>query len=58
MAFTQHVTGITVVNYDVGNLANTPDNYTPDVAIFNADLPSITRPNHLPGDIKPSHSGQ
>ncbi|OJD18346.1 hypothetical protein ACJ73_08728 [Blastomyces percursus] len=45
----------TITNFDVGTMAATVDNFIPDAAVFNPSLPTNTRPNRLPGDIKPSY---
>ncbi|KKZ60906.1 hypothetical protein EMCG_00667 [[Emmonsia] crescens] len=42
-------------NFDVGTMAETVDNFIPDVAVFDTNLPTNTRPNRLPGDVKPSY---
>ncbi|PGH33761.1 hypothetical protein GX50_03418 [[Emmonsia] crescens] len=55
MSSIQQLTGHTITNFDVGTMAETVDNYIPDVAVFNINLPTNTRPNRLPGDIKPSY---
>lgn len=47
--------GHTIVTYDTGAMARTIDGFTPDVAYFDPNLPSSTRPNRLPADIKPSY---
>jgi hypothetical protein len=44
----------TVVTYDNGSLAAMINNYKPDTAYLQPNLPSTTRPNRAPGDIKPS----
>ncbi|KAL1845564.1 hypothetical protein Plec18170_009699 [Paecilomyces lecythidis] len=55
MSSTHQMAGRTVLNYDVGTMATTPENYIPDIALFDPNLPANTRPNRLPGDIKPSY---
>ncbi|KAF5854837.1 hypothetical protein ETB97_011116 [Aspergillus alliaceus] len=52
---TNRVPDFTVLNYDVGSMAETPGGYTPDQAFFDPNLPAKTRPNRAPGDIKPSY---
>ena len=36
-------------------MASTPENFIPDLAFFDPDLPAKTRPNRAPGVIKPSY---
>ncbi|KAJ9226839.1 hypothetical protein DTO027B5_2055 [Paecilomyces variotii] len=55
MNSTQQLAGRTVLNYNIGTMAATPENYIPDIAIFDPTLPPTTRPNRVPGDIKPSY---
>lgn len=55
MISTHQMDGRTVLNYDGGTMASTPENFLPDIAIFDPNLPSNTRPNRVPGDIKPSY---
>lgn len=44
----------TKVVFDGGRLAQIIDNYVPDVAYFDPNLPPDTRPNRLPGEFKSS----
>jgi hypothetical protein len=53
MNSTQQLAGLTIVKYDGGEMAATPDNHTPDLAFFEPSLPEKTRPNRAPGVIKP-----
>ena len=55
LSSTQQLAGLTILKYDVGSLANTPENYVPDLAFFDPNLPVRARPNRVPGDIKPSY---
>lgn len=55
LSSTQQLAGLTILNYDVGSMASTPENYIPDLAFFDPNLPAKTRPNRVPGDIKPSY---
>ncbi|KAB8263533.1 hypothetical protein BDV32DRAFT_118826 [Aspergillus pseudonomiae] len=55
MQSTQQLGNFTVIHYDVGAMAATIDNYTPDFAFFNPNLEAKTRPNRLPSKIKPSY---
>jgi hypothetical protein len=55
IASSRQSTRLTVLNYDVGTMAMTPENYIPDVALFDPALPAKSRPNRVPGDIKPSY---
>lgn len=50
----QQMAGHTRVDFDAGTAAQTIDAFTPDLAFFDLSLPERTRPNRLPGDIKPS----
>jgi len=43
-----------VVDYGVGTLAETIENFIPDIAYFDTLLPIGNCPNRAPGDIKPS----
>jgi hypothetical protein len=54
MNSTQQLAGLTIVKYDGGEMAATPDNHTPDLAFFEPSLPEKTRPNRAPGVIKSS----
>lgn len=55
MDFTQQLAGLTVLNYDIGTMASTAENYVPDLAFFDPNLPAKVRPNRVPGDVKPSY---
>ncbi|KAA8641648.1 uncharacterized protein ATNIH1004_011784 [Aspergillus tanneri] len=44
----------TVVDFGEGNLAQIIDLFTPDTAYYDPLLPAPTRPNRVPGDLKPS----
>lgn len=55
IASSQEPTRLTTLNYDVGTMAMTVENYIPDTAFFDPTLPAKTRPNRVPGDIKPSY---
>lgn len=55
MAATNSLGNHRPVVIDVGNEADEVDNHTPDFALFEAHLPPGSRPNHLPGDAKPSY---
>ncbi|KAI9824124.1 MAG: hypothetical protein M1819_001079 [Sarea resinae] len=48
------IAGLTVLEFDVGDMAATIENYRPDLAYFDPTRPYNTGPNRLPGDIKPS----
>ncbi|PWY68868.1 hypothetical protein BO83DRAFT_390659 [Aspergillus eucalypticola CBS 122712] len=52
---TQQLANLTVVKYDVGQMAATPSGFIPDFAFFDPDLDPRTRPNRVPGDAKPSY---
>ena len=43
-----------VISFDEGTRAKLPDQFKPDTAYFEPQLPEPTRPNRAPGDIKPS----
>lgn len=55
MDFTQQLAGLTVLNYDIGTMTSTAENYVPDLAFFDPNLPAKVRPNRVPGDVKPSY---
>ena len=55
MNATGQLAGLTVLNYDVGQMASTPEDFIPEFAFFDPNLPVKTRPNRAPGDIKPSY---
>ena len=55
MNSTGQLAGLTVLNYDVGSMASTPENFIPDLAFFDPNLSAKTRANRAPGDIKPSY---
>ncbi|KAA8641684.1 uncharacterized protein ATNIH1004_011820 [Aspergillus tanneri] len=55
MRSTQQLSGLTVLNYDVGTMAQIIDCYIPDIAYFDPSLSADIRPNRVPGDIKPSY---
>ena len=58
MNATGQLAGLTVLNYDVGSMASTPESdedSIPDLAFFDPNLPLKTRPNRAPGVIKPSY---
>ncbi|KAE8133851.1 hypothetical protein BDV38DRAFT_257236 [Aspergillus pseudotamarii] len=44
----------TVVDFGEGNLAQLIEQFTPDTAYYDPLLPAPTRPNRVPGDLKPS----
>ncbi|KAK2767610.1 hypothetical protein FQN54_003768 [Arachnomyces sp. PD_36] len=48
--------GRTVLDFDVGTLAQTPTgfDFAPDIALFDPNLPVDTRPNRVPGVVKAS----
>ena len=45
---------MSVVDYGVGTLAETIEDFIPDTAYFDPQLPVGNCPNRAPGDIKPS----
>ena len=49
-----HQHGLTSLLFDVGDEAETPNSFRPDLAYFDATQPSGTAPNRAPGDVKPS----
>jgi hypothetical protein len=51
---TNQLGNMSVVDYDVGTLAETIEDFIPDTAYFDPQLPALNRPNRVPGDIKPS----
>ncbi|PYH46588.1 uncharacterized protein BP01DRAFT_355583 [Aspergillus saccharolyticus JOP 1030-1] len=51
---TQQLANLTIINYDVGQMAATPGGFTPDFAFFDPNLNSMNRPNRVPGEAKPS----
>lgn len=46
--------GLTALDFGEGDLCRTPDNFIPDTAYYDPAFNPITRPNRLPGDLKPS----
>lgn len=46
--------GLTTVSFDAGGLAAYINQYKPDCAYFEVASPPHSRPNRVPGDIKPS----
>ncbi|KAE8151286.1 hypothetical protein BDV25DRAFT_128890 [Aspergillus avenaceus] len=55
MQSTQQLGNFTIVHYDVGTMAATIENHTPDFAFFDNNLEPKIRPNRGPGDAKPSY---
>ena len=55
MHSTNLLAGLTILKYDTGSMAMSPDLFTPDVAVYDINLPVHTRPNRVPGCIKPSY---
>ena len=51
---TNQLGNMSVVDYGGGTLAETIEDFTPDTAYFDPQLPARNRPNRVPGDIKPS----
>ncbi|KZF18838.1 hypothetical protein L228DRAFT_286336 [Xylona heveae TC161] len=45
----------TVVSFAEGSLAQMVNTYRPDTAYFDSNLPTLTRPNRAPGELKPSY---
>jgi hypothetical protein len=51
---TNQLGNMSVVDYGVGTLAETIEDFIPDTAYFDPQLPAGNCPNRVPGDIKPS----
>ena len=51
---TNQLGNMSVVDYGGGTLAETIEDFTPDTAYFDPQLPALNCPNRVPGDIKPS----
>ncbi|KAE8353788.1 hypothetical protein BDV28DRAFT_99781 [Aspergillus coremiiformis] len=55
MVSTQQLAGSTVLTFDIGTLAAMIDGFTPGFAFYDPNLDVKTRPNRIPGNVKPSY---
>ncbi|KAK2736310.1 hypothetical protein FQN55_001696 [Onygenales sp. PD_40] len=51
---TNQMNGITRLEFGIGAMAVTPDDFMPDTAYYLPELPGGTSPNRAPGEVKPS----
>lgn len=55
MSATQGLAGLMALTYDVSAQAMTPNNFQPDMALYDLTPSKRISPNRAPGDIKPSY---